>query len=225
MGNEALIHIVDVCGTLVRDDTTLGLLFHHFQSKRSLKGRYWILLLLAAPSSPLRLAFSVLERVSGRHWLKHVAVGLLRGEHTSTLEQSAREYALYLLSHRRVAAVWVEIETPLKSHVVILASASLEPIVSALAEQLGVTYVASSLEHLNGRLTGRYAHDLSGAKELALVEKFGARLMAQPYCAVSDNYSDRELLIGAKKRFIVVQSLTERGRWADIDAEFLEVGA
>jgi phosphoserine phosphatase len=224
MDNVPPIYIVDVCGTLVRDDTTLGLLFHHFGRKPGVNGRYSVLCLIAARSSPLRLAFAVLEKLSGRHWLKHAAVRLLDGESSAALEQSAREYAQYLLSHRRVATVWSAIADPLKSHDLILASASLEPIVSALAEQIGVGYVASSLQHFNGRLTGRYARDLSGAKDLALTEKFGADLLARPYCAISDNYTDKDLLVRARKCFVVVQTTAQRGRWAGVDAEFLEGG-
>jgi phosphoserine phosphatase len=217
------VYVVDVCGTLVRDDTTLGLLRHHFARTKELSFRYALFSAMTACRSPVRFGFAVLERFTGRHLLKHVAVRLLAGDSADALAQSAVEYAAVLLKDRRVESVWRLIEPAARSGRVLLASASLEPIVACLAFQIGARHVASQLEQQNGVLTGRYARDLKGQKDLFIRDKYGANVMAGRVCAISDNLSDRALLEKAAQSFVVLHMQAHRRRWQGLDATFLEV--
>lgn len=221
---ELDVYVVDVCGTLVRDDTTLGLLQHHFARDAQRRMRYRLYRALTARRSPLRLSFALAERLTGRHLLKHFAVRLLAGDKVETLNQSATEYAVLLLAERRVPSVWPLLEAPLQTGRVVLASASLEPVVASLAAATGARYVASALDQRNGVLTGRYAADLTGRKEQALVEKYGHGVLAGKMCAVSDNFSDRPLLEKAARSYVVLHRNSHRQRWLGLDATFLEVG-
>jgi len=217
------VYVVDVCGTLVRDDTTLGLLRHHFASDGKRPFRYMLFRAMTARRSPVRLAFSVLEKLTGRHLLKHAAVWLLAGDRVETLNQSAAEYAARILAHRRVVSVWTLLDVPVRTGRVVLASASLEPVVAALAAALGARHVASVLDHRAGVLTGRYASDLTGQKELALIEKYGPNVLAGQVCAISDNFSDRPLLEKAAQAYVVVHRESHRQRWHGLKATFLQV--
>lgn len=215
------VYVVDVCGTLVRDDTTLGLLHHHFTRLGNRRLRYMLFQTMTARLSPLRLAFAVLEKLTGRHFLKHAIVRLLAGDSVESLNQSAVEYAAALLAHRRVASVWPLLTTPGR---VVLASASLEPVVAALASTMGVRHVASALGQQGGFLTGQYVSDLTGRKEQALVEKYGIDVMTSQVCAISDNFSDRPLLEKAAQAYVVLHRESHRQRWDGLDATFLKVG-
>lgn len=215
--------VVDVCGTLVRDDTTLGLLRYHFSRSQNQPWRGHVLRLLSARMSPARWAFVVLEKITGRHWLKHLLVRLLAGDSASELDASGVAYAKELLNHRRVAPVWRLVDQAVSPDQVILASASLEPVVKALAEVIRARYVASTLEVRAGVLTGRYIEDLTGCKEEAITQKFGANVIKQPFVAISDNLSDRPLLAKACHAFVVLHRESHRVRWMNLSADYVKV--
>ncbi|MES2941755.1 MAG: haloacid dehalogenase-like hydrolase [Pseudomonadota bacterium] len=218
------VYVVDVCGTLVRDDTTLGLLHHHFARDGNRRFRYMLFCAMTARRSPLRLTFAVLEKLTGHHLLKHAAVWLLAGDQVNSLDQSAAEYAARLLAYRRVGSVWPLLDGPVQAHRVILASASVEPVVAALASTMGVRHVASRLGQEAGILTGRYVNDLTGRKEQALIEKYGRDVLAGQVCAISDNFSDRPLLEKATQAYVVLHRESHRQRWQGLNATFLQVG-
>ena len=217
------VYVVDVCGTLVRDDTTLGLLRHHFARDENRRIRNMLFRAMTARRSPLRLAFAVLETLAGQHLLKHAAVRLLAGDAVVVLKQSAAEYAAQLLAHRRVVSVSLLLDAPVEARRVVLASASLEPVVAALASTMGVRHVASGLGQQAGILTGRYVNDLTGRKEQALIEKYGRDVLAGQVCAISDNLSDRPLLKKAAKAYVVLHRESHRQRWKGLEATFLRV--
>lgn len=211
--------IFDVCGTLVKDDTTLGLLRWHFARQR--RWRLWLLRSLTARWSPARLLVAVAEKASGRHLLKHALVRLLKGDAVTDLERSAVEYADWLLATRRVAQVGAILERTEGQGRLVLASASLEPVVKALAAHLDAIYVASRLETTNGRCSGAYASDLTGRKIPALDEVLSPGWRRDGYLAVSDNLTDRNLLASAQPAYVVLHAERHRARWGDIKAEYL----
>lgn len=209
--------IVDVCGTLVRDDTTLGLLEWHFR-----RGRRWRLhglRLLTSRRSPMRLGFAVAERISGRHMLKHLLVRWLKGGRPEELAASANEYARWLLAERRTPAVCDAIQA--HGRPLVLASASLEPVVAALAAELGAQFVASTLELKDGRYTGRYGKDMTGKKRAALQELLGAEVLENSV-VISDNLTDRSLLEAASAAYVVLHRPEHRQRWTGMEAEYLD---
>lgn len=215
--------IADVCGTLVWDDTTLGLLRHHFARQPDRRWRLPLLRLLTVRQSPFRLVVAVIERLSGQHVLKYGLVRLLAGDLECDLRESASDYAKGLLQHRRIPMVWSVVEHALKERRLVLASASIEPAIQALAELLGVDYVASKLETLEGRLTGRYLLDLTGQKIHALKAVLGPDFLQSNYGAISDNFTDRELLAGADQAYVVLHRKSHLRHWADIDTTILRV--
>jgi phosphoserine phosphatase len=223
VATELDVYVVDVCGTLVRDDTSLGLLRHHFARDARRRVRYLFYKIITAHCSPLWLSFAIAEKLTGRHLFKHLVVRLLAGDKVAALNQSAAEYAALLLAERCVPSVWRMLEAPLHYGRVVLASASLEPVVASLASAIGARHVASTLEHQNGVLTGRYAVDLTGRKEQALIEKYGQSVLAGRVCAISDNCSDRSLLEKAAQAYVVLHRASHRQRWQGLNATFFEV--
>ncbi len=215
------VWLVDVCGTLVRDDTTLGLLQHHLGRRPGLRSALFGL--LTARRGPMRMALALLEWLSGRHIMKHWVVRLLAGTPVEHLEDSAREYAVWLLRERRLPSVWELLSQRRDEDCIVLASASLEPVVRQLALRMGVRHVASDLEVRDGVLTGRYARDITGAKEQALALKYEGLLRTPPQRVISDNLSDRPLLERAAEAYVVLHRPSHRQRWAGMQAVFIEV--
>lgn len=217
------VYVVDVCGTLVRDDTTLGLLRFHFARTPGRRIRIALFNAMTSQHSPVRLAFVILESLTGRHFLKRAAVQLLAGDRAALLGKNAVQYASVLLKTRRIASVWELIEQPANGGRVVLASASLEPVIACLASAIGARHVASQLEEKDGVLTGRYAKDLTGQKALAIQEKYGEKILNCHFCVISDNFSDRALLEQADQAFVVLHCQAHLQRWVGLNAIFLEV--
>lgn len=216
-------YIVDVCGTLVFEDTTLGLLRHHFSrdTTRPMRARFFNT--LSTHRSLPWWAFAVAEKLTGQHLLKRFAVRLLAGERREALDESAHDYAIRLLADRRIGAVWQVLEGPFAKGDVVLASASLDPVVAALASLTGARHVASTLEERNGILSGRYETDLTGRKDQALVAKYGASLLKGPIGVITDNASDRTLVEMASVAYVVLHDSSHRARWQGLRVHFIEV--
>lgn len=221
--SNATLFITDVCGTLVYDDTTLGLLRVHFSQQPERQWRLPMLRALTAHLSPFRLGIAVIERLTGKHVLKHLLIRMMENDTVSSLELNAEVYAQWLLDNRKVPAVWDVITPAIKDKHIILASASLQPIVSALAKQLGVRFVASELESSNGVLTGRYKRDLTGLKLQALSDLIGHDLSSRFYDAISDNITDQELLSGAKRAYVVLHKASHKERWVGLNATYIRL--
>ena len=221
--SNATLFIADVCGTLVYDDTTLGLLRVHFSQQPERQWRLPIFRALTAHRSPFRLGVAVIERLTGKHVLKHLLIRMLKDDTVSSLELNAEVYAQWLLDNRKVPAVWDVIIPAIKDKQTILASASLQPIVSELAKQLGVRFVASELESIDDVLTGRYKSDLTGLKLQALSNLIGIDLIDSSYDAISDNLTDRELLSGARRAYVVLHKALHQERWAGLTATYIRL--
>ena len=178
---------------------------------------------LTAHRSPFRLGIAVIECLTGKHVLKHLLVRMLKDDTVSSLELNADVYAQWLLDNRKVPAVWNVVTPAIKDKHIILASASLQPIVSALAKQLGVKFVASELESSDGVLTGRYKRDLTGLKLQALSDLIGIDFSSRFYDAISDNITDRELLSGARRAYVVLHKASHKERWAGLTATYIRL--
>lgn len=215
------LHVVDVCGTLVRDDTTVGLLRFHLSRMANRWIRKLLFKALTLRYSPIRIAFALFEKVTGRQQFKRLLVRTLAGDRVNDLEESARLYARELLDTRRVMRVWTKLETVDPRDRILLASASLEPVVRALADAIGARFVASRLEQRHGVLTGHFAEDLTGKKREAIARKFGENFLAHRYVAYSDNISDKELLLAASSACVVLRRAGHRQRWQGVAAEFV----
>ena len=148
---------------------------------------------------------------------------MLKDDTVSSLELNADVYAQWLLDNRKVPAVWNVVTLAIKDKHIILASASLQPIVSALAKQLGVRFVASELESNEGVLTGRYKSDLTGLKIQALSDLIGHDPSSSFYDAISDNITDQELLSGAKRAYVVLHKASHKERWAGLTATYIRL--
>lgn len=219
------LYIVDVCGTLVHDDTTLGLLRHHFAKDTAHPLRARLISAICTPRSLPWWTFAIAEKLTGQHLLKRFAVRLLAGERCEALDESALEYARRLLKDRRIAPVWQVLEAPLATGRVVLASASLDPVVAALASLTGARHVASTLEQRDGILSGHYETDLTGQKQHALVEKYGKTVLEGPISVITDNTSDRPLVEMASVAYIVLHDAAHRERWQGLGVNVIEIEA
>lgn len=212
--------VVDICGTLFSEDTTLGLVRAHVARKGGALSRVF-LYLLAAKFSPFYWTLAVIEKISGKHIFKHVIICFLSGSSKEEMALSAEQYLDYLIANKKQNQVWLRLQQ-CDDEVLVLASASIEPLVSALASRLGCAYIASQLQLKSGHYTGHLLLDVTGAKPdflLSRIEGFSSENIAT---VVSDNFSDRGLLMLANKPVVILNRNKDRARWHQLDAEYLE---
>lgn len=215
------VYFFDVCGTLFWDDTTLGLIFWHL-NRRKYRARELLLKSLSSDRSPLRLLLTILEKLTGQHILKHLAFLMLRGETSLEVQISASEYASHLLKFRAIHETFEILYASLEQDdTVILASASVDPVITALGEKLGLATVSSELACHRGRLTGRLSRDLSGRKIEAISDKFGETIFEGDTQAISDNLSDQALLARCKACTVILHKQAHKHRWRVKNATFL----
>lgn len=215
--------VVDVCGTLFSEDTTLGLVRAHVARTGNPLKRVF-LLAISTRFSPLYLAFILIEKVIGRHVFKHAIIFFLRGTTKQDLDLTAESYLDHLLKHKCQAAVWARLRL-CEDETLVLASASLRPFVASLAARLKCQYVASQLECDSGKYTGFLAVDITGEKINSLASIINAPPLGHIATVISDNLTDKSLLSCADKRVVVLNRVKDRVRWNGLEAEYLETWA
>lgn len=213
--------IFDVCGTLFRDDTTLGFLF--YLSRKTSRLRWYLLNLLFHQRSPGLYALMILERLTGQHFGKHLAIHQLSGLPVEMVEREAEAYVDYLLARRVQKEIFPLFTRSLETGQTILASASLEPVVRALARRFQVDYVASSLQVSDGFYTGRLLNDMTGKKLAELQLRLGSEWTNRERHCFTDNFSDLELCQNCAHRTVVLLKPKHRRRWGSLTANYIEV--
>ena len=179
---------------------------------------------LFSQRSPGNFLVKVLERITGKHLAKHLAFHTLKGVNEESAGQSAREYVDYLLEHRRIEPVFISLQSALEADDrVILASASIKPVIQELASRFNAEYVSSQLEIRNHAFTGSIKQDLSGRKVEQLRKNVDANLFEGICHGYSDNFSDESLLRLCRHQTIILHKPKHRKRWTFSDAKYLNL--
>lgn len=174
--------VVDLCGTLVLENTTHGFLKY---LPANLGGDWYRLMLLSRSGQAIGHFF---PRVEHRRRL----IGCLTGFKREWLEQQAGAYASVTLATKaRTRVVRQVLAAPEQA---ILASASIDVVVAAFASLLGVsTWVATELDYDDaGRCTGRIKNEATGCKLRRLEAKTGRSFSG--FQLITDNPEDTDLM-------------------------------
>lgn len=214
------IAVFDVCDTLFRTNTTVG--FVRFLARRSGDAqsletiRRW-----TARTSPAFVAGALAYRFA--HWdvARGRVIRTLRGYTREELQAAANDYVALELAPQLVEPVHKRLqEHRADGDRVILASSSLDVVISAVARNLGVDWVASELGYAEGRCTGKLVRDLTGRKPAALAPLVGRLASLHVY---TDNRSDKALLQMAERCTIILPAGSSGHRWAGEDCDYLAV--
>lgn len=186
--------LVDLCGTLLRENTTLG-----FVSHACPRGARSLLCRLAGVRPVARLS-----TVTGYDLSRRLLLLALRGRTRSDLHQAAAGYTAKALARLVNCKVLVEIKrAQSQSCKVLLATASIEPVACEVSRALDLDgFVSSSLAYRGGVCTGRLEEDLLGNKWQALVRDHGLR-ETDEVSLYTDNDDDLDLFARVKKVYFV----------------------
>lgn len=221
---EANVFVFDVCDTLFYSNTTFDFLHFVLQQQGS-AGKQTVLKALTTRWSPLFVGLAVWQKVSGGDPIKAVALRLLAGTPKAELYALGQRFVAEFLPGRRIARSH-ELLAGLAatSTRVLLLSASLDPVIAALAAALGpVEFVSSQLEYdAQGRATGRLQRELTGQKQYALRELLATQTEPVRLAVATDNFTDLELVTQAQVRYVVVHNAAAKQFWQKLDPQFIE---
>jgi phosphoserine phosphatase len=216
------VFVFDVCDTLFYSNTTFDYL-QFVLEQRQLSGRQQWLRLLTKRWSPAFLGLSFWQKLTGGDAIKAAALRLLTGIPKDELYSLGQRFLRDFLSTRKIARTHELLEQLANSSTrVILLSASLDPIIAALAAELKVEFVSSELDYdEKGCCTGRLRRELGGKKHHALRELVGADTTLR-LAVATDNFTDRELVATVTCRYIVVHNTGAKQFWQDLTPQFIE---
>jgi len=220
VGRSQQIAVFDVCDTLFRTNTTVG--FVRFLADRTGNAaasavlRRW-----TSRRSPALYAGALAYRLLHRDIARARVIRTLRGYTREQLEAAAEDYFSTELASHMVEPVHERLrDHQRRGDRVILASSSLDVVISAVARGLGVEWVASELGYADGQCTGRLVRDLTGRKPAALAPLLGDTPNLHVY---TDNRSDRALLQMADRCTIILPAGSDGCRWAGEECDYLAV--
>jgi phosphoserine phosphatase len=221
---EANVFVFDVCDTLFYSNTTFDFL-HFVLQQQGAVGKQALLKSLTTRWSPLFVGLAVWQKVLGGDPIKTVALRLLAGTPKADLYALGQRFVAEFLPVRRIARsheLLAGLATT--STRVVLLSASLDPVIEALAEALGpVEFVSSQLEYdAQGRATGHLQRELTGQKQHALQELLGTQAEPVRLAVATDNFTDLELVTQAQVRYVVVHSAAAKQFWQKLNPQFIE---
>lgn len=214
------IAVFDICETLYFSNTTHDFI-RYFARNRPGLVRKGLFHLLNHRLSPLRYVLIGGSVATGSDYFKRANVALLRGSSEAKVRWFADRFVREYLATRRVEQAQALIKEYVeKGTRVILCSSSIEPVVRAVGNELGIhDLVSTTLEKTDDRYTGRILNDPTGRKLAALRDLSDAEIV----CAVSDNLSDLDLLSASKRGIAVVHNARKRRFWKGKDLEVIDL--
>ncbi|WP_371170237.1 haloacid dehalogenase-like hydrolase [Aliiroseovarius sp. 2305UL8-7] len=220
MSHTHRILAVDVCGTLYDANTTAGLvMFHH--SRRANRWRFAVLNVLTHRKSPFRVVSIAVSKLTGFDLHRTAVLLSLRGERVTSLEASAQRYVEDHLPRKAIPQTLARVDAMrAEGWEPVLVSNAISPVVSQIADKMGVRSVASQPKVKAGRLTGRLDRDLTGHKRRALEVFLNRSLRDAEFAVITDNRTDRDLVASADPAILIAHGKPRR--WMKgFDAEII----
>ena len=209
--------VFDLCDTLYAANTTRGFLQHLGRSRPKVAK---VLKRWTSRSSPGFWLGAIAHRL-GRDLARKRMVGALAGLDRAELADAADGYVAADLAGRANAPLHEALarHRAAGDRIFILTN-SLDPVVQAVAEHLGVEGRGSLLEWNGDRCTGRIRDDLTGRKGrlAAAMRQAGERLVVY-----TDNRTDRDLVDLADEATIVLPHGRPAERWAGDGCRYVQL--
>lgn len=196
------ISVFDVCGTLYTVNTTFDFIqFYH--KSRSNYFRWFLVKLLQSKIGKL---FNKIFGFSIRRYI----IFSLRGELAFDVGYIAQIYVSSELSKRQCSLAFDYLnycKSDSNVEDVFLISASIEPVIQKVAQELNVSYLCSKLELKDGKYTGKLTTDLKGNKTKFIKD-------AEVVFFASDNHDDFDLGLIAS-RYVIFTKRKNYSYWKE----------
>lgn len=205
------VALFDVCGTLYDSNTTYD--FMHFFLRRNDRGRYYRYRFMK--SILLKPLWKLLILINGNNkFNRKIFLAMLKGYQVEKVKQEAAYFVENYLSQKQNKQLHEALNQHLSGHhQVALLSASIEPVIEAIANHLNVKmYFATRLGVSNERYNGIIEYDMEGNKNKAFENHFSDFKEAFVYF-YSDNKEDINLLELVQKPVVVCKETTRIHYW------------
>lgn len=213
--------VFDVCDTMYYSNTTHDFVRFVFNEK-PFSFRKFIYKLFNSKLFPLRYLFIIIGIISGWDLLKKINVYLLKGMSFTQLSILAVRFVSEFLYDKQISQIHYLIDKYRKDGLrVVLCSSSIEPVIRAVAESLGIKYFVCTTLQFEGEIfTGKILEEIT-SKKLEILEK--RELLGKIEYAVSDNLTDLELLSAAKQGIAVVHNKKKWKAWEKYHFEIIKL--
>ncbi|MFN3639955.1 MAG: HAD-IB family phosphatase [Flavobacterium sp.] len=206
-----IIALFDVCGTLYHSNTTYD--FMKFFLKRNDPKRYYRYLLMK--SWFLKPFWKLLIFLKGNNYLnRKIFLSLLKGYNVERVQQEAKYFVENQLNCKKMYELHEKLESHLsQNHHVVLLSASIEPVIQAIANHLGIpTFLSTQLGITNETYNGEIVFDMEGKKKASFEKNYQDKKDKLVYF-YSDNKEDIDLLESVDKPTIICRENTKTQYW------------
>lgn len=215
--------VFDICDTLYRSNTTFD--FIRFALERQKKSwKSFLLKLYTTKYSPLFIGFYLLQKINKKDVCKTKSLGLLKGTSKQTLDNLAEQFREKYLSKRKVVQTHQMLhQFKAEDATIVFLSASIDPVVRAIANAFGVTFFCSDLAYQKEVFTGAIAFEMTGKKQskLATLGLDGQTELT----VITDNFTDKKLMRLAKHRYAVIYSEEARKYWSELSPKFIDLSS
>lgn len=219
--NKRNILVFDVCDTLFYSNTTFD--FIAYVLKSTSRTKYLALKALISRTSPVAWPLMVLAKLSKVDWQKKLALQLLKGITKEELYAYGRSFCQEYLNTCKIQQTHALLsQTHAEGTLLLLLSASLDPVIAAVADSVGATFKSTELQYdKNGVFTGEIKKEMTGQKlnELKNILKDSDYHLT----VATDNFTDRHLVEAAHKRYVVIYNEKARAYWQDLSPEFIQL--
>ncbi len=212
--NSSKLVISDICNTLFDSNTTFDFIRFCINENKIRKKRISYVI-STSRLSPLFWLFVIYQKFSKKDLIKQKAVLLFKGCKEEELNLWAEEFYEQFLTNHLMHQIW-DIFKSYPDNMQFLASSTLSPIANVIAKKNGVPfYVASEMEIDKGIYTGRISNDITGKKAAAIRHLTGSGHL-NILAMITDNSSDKELMLMAENKFAVCYSRMQEKFWNKI---------
>lgn len=207
-----MVYLFDICGTLYKSNTTYDFIGYYLQKHNRLKYLYYKSLF----SLPAKIFFKILSVTGKSAGVREFLVGFIAGADKVELDSASAEFIKDFLSRKKIDATHDLLTSKIKNNDrVLLVSASIDPVVKAIAQHLGVAeYCSTVLEYHEGIATGRILADLEKSKLKYLLDN---RIINkdQTFAVFTDSFADLDIVLVSSECTIICR-VSERQKWKSL---------
>lgn len=194
-------YIFDICDTLYDSNTTFD--FCKWRNKKI----SWRFILWLSSTTIGKILNKLSIKLFDKEFSRFLHLKSLKNINRIELYKEANLFVSDFLADKKICHIHkILIQAKQENKIIYLVSASIDPIVHAIAKNLGVNYISSELNYSKNICQGFLHKDLLGNKHLIIINDISL--------VVTDNISDYSLCKMAEHSLIIVNS-KNKSFWAN----------
>jgi phosphoserine phosphatase len=214
MGELKKIIVADICNTLFDSNTTFDFVRYCVYSRR-LRFNRSLYNAIFSKNSPLFIAIALLQKFSRKDLHKKIAVSLFKNRSPEEVRRWASSFLKEYLQGREIDESLACLQE-YRPEDIILVSSTIYPVAEIIADYLKINqFIATELEVVDFKYTGKIKQEISGAKLSALSKKFDTKDF-EIEMVITDNFSDKELMNKSKKKMAVCYDGRQEKFWRNL---------